>query len=155
MPVPTDLTRVGTRLSMSSCALLMMFLAVFTTFTFAEDPSVSAQRINGSITIDGHLDEPAWREAPLITLTQQSPKPGQPHPYATEVRVLVSEDAVYFGFTCHDPRPEAIAVHTMRRDGDVTGDDTVAIVLDTYGDHRTGYFFQINATGARVDGLIS
>jgi hypothetical protein len=42
----------------------------------------------------------------------------------------------------------------MRRDGDQSGDDTVSIVLDTYGDHRTGYFFQINAAGARVDGLI-
>jgi hypothetical protein len=28
-------------------------------------------------------------------------------------------------------------------------------VLDTYGDRRTGYFFQINAAGTRVDGLIS
>jgi hypothetical protein len=37
----------------------------------------------------------------------------------------------------------------------VRGDDTVAIVLDTYGDRRTGYLFQINAAGARIDGLIS
>src|SRR2546430_16551899 len=43
----------------------------------------------------------------------------------------------------------------MRRDGDMTGDDTVSIVLDTYGDRRTGYFFQINAAATRVDGLIS
>jgi len=37
----------------------------------------------------------------------------------------------------------------------MTGDDTVSIVLDTYGDHRTGYFLKINAAGARADGLIS
>jgi len=43
----------------------------------------------------------------------------------------------------------------MRRDGDMSGDDTVSIALDTYGDQRTGYFFQINRTAARVDGLIS
>jgi hypothetical protein len=73
----------------------------------------------------------------------------------TEVRVLVWEDSVYFGFSCHDPRPKALAIHTMRRDGDMSGDDTVSIVLDTYGDRRTGYFFQINAAGARADGLIS
>jgi hypothetical protein len=122
--------------------------------SFADAPSVGAQRITASIDLDGKLDEPAWREAPAIILTQQSPRPGQPTQYATEVRVLVSADALYFGFTCHDPRPEAIAVHTMRRDGDMTGDDTVSIVLDTYGDRRTGYFLRINAAGARVDGLI-
>jgi len=37
----------------------------------------------------------------------------------------------------------------MRRDATMTGDDTVSLVLDTYGDHRTGYFFQINGAGAR------
>lgn len=43
----------------------------------------------------------------------------------------------------------------MRRDGDLGGDDTVAIVLDPYGDRRTGYYFRINSAAARVDGLIA
>jgi hypothetical protein len=38
----------------------------------------------------------------------------------------------------------------MRRDGDMADDDTVSIVLDTYGDRR----IQINAVGARVDGFL-
>ena len=90
-----------------------------------------------------------------MKLIQQAPKPGQPTPYETQVQVIVTSDRIYFGFTCRDPDPRRIAIHTMRRDGDMTGDDTVSIVLDTYGDRRTGYFFQINAAGARVDGLIS
>src|SRR5579859_505751 len=120
----------------------------------AETPSVAALKIPGSIILDGKLDEPEWRGAPVITLIQQAPHPGAPTLYKTEVRVLVSKDAIYFGFICHDPHPEAIAMHTMVRDGDQSGDDSVSIVLDTYGDHRTGYYFQINAAGARVDGLI-
>ncbi len=133
----------------------VLLLILLTGIASAADvPSTSAARITGSITLDGKLDEPVWREAPVITLAQQSPNPGQPQPYTTEVRVLASDEALYFGFTCHDPGPQAIAIHTMRRDGDESGDDTVAIVLDTYGDRRTGYFFQINAAGARVDGLI-
>jgi len=110
---------------------------------------------SASITLDGLLNEPAWRDAPVMKLTQQAPKPGQPTPYETQVQVIVTNDRIYFGFTCKDPDPRHIAIHTMRRDGDLTGDDTVSIVLDTYGDRRTGYFFQINAGGTRVDGLIS
>jgi uncharacterized protein DUF5916 len=117
-------------------------------------PSAVAAHTSTAITLDGKLDDPAWRTAQSFTLTQQAPHPGQPTPYETEVRVLVGNDAIYFGFVCHDPRPSAIAMHTMLRDGDQSGDDTVAIVLDTYGDRRTGYYFQINAAGARVDGLI-
>ncbi len=117
-------------------------------------PSALAAHTSTAITLDGKLDEPAWQQAQSFTLTQQAPHPGQPTPYDTEVRVLVGNDAIYFGFICHDPKPSAIAMHTMLRDGDQSGDDTVAIVLDTYGDRRTGYYFQINAAGARVDGLI-
>ena len=116
---------------------------------------VEAGHPSSSIQLDGRLDEPAWREARTVELAQQAPKPGAPSPYRTKVRVLVLDNKLYFGFECTDPNPSAIAVHTMQRDGIVDGDDTVAVVLDTYGDHRTGYFFRVNAAGARVDGLVA
>jgi hypothetical protein len=112
-------------------------------------------RSSVSVTLDGLLQEPVWQDAPVLKLVQQSPRPGEPTPFQTEVRIIVTADRIFFGVECKDPDPSRIAVHTMRRDGDMTGDDTVSIVLDTYGDRRTGYFLQINAAGARADGLIS
>jgi hypothetical protein len=102
---------------------------------------------SASISLDGLLNEPAWRDAPVLKLVQQAPKPGQPTPYETQVQVIVTSDRLYLGFTCKDPDPRHVAIHTLRRDGDLMGDDTVSLVLDTYGDRRTGYFFQINAAG--------
>jgi len=135
------------------CALLATTLA---SARSDDGPAVKVPSTSSaSITLDGLLNEPAWLDAPVMKLTQQAPKPGQPTPYETQVQVIVTNDRIYFGFTCKDPDPRHIAIHTMRRDGDLTGDDTVSIVLDTYGDRRTGYFFQINAAGTRVDGLIS
>lgn len=102
------------------------------------------------------MDDSAWAAARLdVRLTQQSPSPGAPTPYETRVRVLVTPDALWFAFECRDPAPARIAVHTLHRDGDMEGDDSVAVVLDPYGDRRTGYLFRINADGARADGLIS
>src|SRR5437868_295234 len=124
-------------------------------------PSIRAVHTSASITLDGRLDESAWRDAPILTLTQQSPRPGADTPYATQVRIIVTGDSIYFGFECKDPHPGRVSIHTMRRDetmgqdGQTKTDDTVSIVLDTYGDRRTGYFFQINAAGTRTDGLIS
>ncbi|HET9839452.1 MAG TPA: DUF5916 domain-containing protein [Candidatus Angelobacter sp.] len=149
MPPPLKWKFVYRTVSLAGGVLLMMSSAAV-----AETPSVAALKISSSITLDGKLDEPQWREAPVITLVQQAPHPGAPTPYKTEVRVLVSSDAIYFGFICYDPHPEAIAMHTMVRDGNQSGDDSLSLVLDTYGDHRTGYYFQINASGARADGLI-
>jgi len=135
---------------------ILFFGVVSARATGNDPPSVQAiVRASASITLDGRLDEPVWREAPVLKLTQQSPKPGAPTPYETEVRIVVTKDRLYFGFVCKDPDPSRIAVHTMRRDDTMLGDDKVSILLDPYGDHRTGYFFQFNAAGARADGLVS
>jgi hypothetical protein len=90
-----------------------------------------------------------------VLLTQQSPRPGESTPYTTEVRVLIYRDALIFGFKCHDPDPSKIRVHTLTRDEQQFGDDTVSVLLDTFGDKRTGFYFQINADAARLDGLVS
>jgi hypothetical protein len=124
---------------------------------FADDAAhkINAERIANSMHLDGLLDEAEWRTASVARLVQQSPKPGEASPYNTEVRVLLKGSDLYFGFRCGDPAPDQIAVHTLQRDGNVRGDDTVAVALDTYGDKRMGYFFRVNAAGARIDGLIS
>jgi len=121
----------------------------------AEHPVVHARLATGPIDIDGKLNEPDWQNAEPMVLTQQSPHPGESTPYVTTVRVLIYHDALIFGFDCHDPNPKAIQVHTLAQDGDQTGDDTVSVLLDTFGDKRTGYYFQINEAAGREDGLIS
>jgi hypothetical protein len=118
-------------------------------------PKVHARQATGPIVIDGKLNEPAWQDAEVMHMTQQSPHAGMPTPYVTDVRVLIWKDALVFGFTCHDPNPKEIKVHSLTRDADQTGDDTVTVLLDSFGDKRTGYFFQINEAGARLDGLIA
>lgn len=108
------------------------------------------------IRVDGILDEPAWQQAGTIPdLVQQDPQPGQASAFATEVRVLADERAVYIAFICTDPDPTGIAVHTMERDGNMHSDDFVAVVLDPMKDGRRGYYFQVNAVAARLDGLVS
>ncbi|MDW8129010.1 MAG: DUF5916 domain-containing protein [Bryobacterales bacterium] len=121
----------------------------------AAAPRVTLGRTQEPLRLDGRLDEAAWRTAPVVRLTQQSPQPGAPTPYETEVRLLRAGELLYFGFLCRDPEPAKISVRTWRRDGQMRGDDAVGVVLDTYGDRRTGYFFFVNAAGARADGLIS
>lgn len=139
-------------------AVLFILVCVYWTGAAADSPPaslhVTAGHTQGVITLDGRLDEPDWQRAEIANLTQQSPVPGGPTPYLTEVRALRDDSHLYFGIVCHDPQPQDIAVHTLRRDADQTGDDSVTLVLDTFGDQRTAYVFQVNAGGARLDGLI-
>ena len=148
-------------LSRRTCILLAAATLIALDLRGAGGPStdslsVTAAHPDGAIQLDGRLDEPVWQQAGVVTeLTQQAPRPGEPTAFKTEVRVLIIKDTLYFGFQCTDPEPAKIAIHSMARDGDDPGDDSISIVLDTYGDMRTGYFFRINAAGARADGLIS
>ena len=130
-------------------------LPIFLLAAPAAGAELAAARSQAGIQLDGRLNEPAWRDAPAVELTQQKPRPGQPTPFRTLVRVLIVRNVLYFGFECTDPEPSRIAVHTMQRDALLDGDDNLGIVLDTHGDKRTGFYFQINAAAARADGLIS
>ncbi len=136
--------------------VLCLFLSLGVGAVPGPRPAVTAAKTSRPIRLDGALDEPEWQGAGVISaLVQQSPQPGGPTPYRTEVRLLVDAEHLYIGVTCFDPSPESIALHTMQRDGNMHGDDTVAVVLDTFGDGRSGYLFRTNVAGARLDGLIS
>ncbi len=146
----------GYALSLSFAALLVPVAAwTQTTLSTAVTPVMEAGIKNGTITLDGRLDEPAWKTAPVITLTQQNPHPGAATPFTTTVRILRGRRHLYFGIVCTDPDPAKIAVHTLQRDGDQSSDDNVMIVLDTFDQHKLAYVFQVNAGGAMADGLIS
>lgn len=131
----------------------LLFLAATDASGAPPGDAAAAQVPSGAVSLDGRLDEAAWSQAEALTLTQQEPIPGAPTPYTTEVRVLADGQHLYFGFTNRDPSPDSIAVHTLQRDDWQGADDHVTIVLDTLGARRLGYWFQINAGGARTDGL--
>ena len=119
-----------------------------------ETSTVAAAQVPaGMVALDGRLDEAAWREAEVIELTQQDPHPGAQTPYTTQVRVLADGENLHFAFTNIDPEPESVAIHTLQRDDEQDSDDHITIVLDTLGARRLGYWFQVNAGGARTDGL--
>ena len=107
------------------------------------------------ITVDGSLDEEAWRTAPAIgALTQREPRTGEPPTERTDVRLLHDENALYIGVMSYDSEPDRIIGTDMTRDGALRSEDRVEIVLDTYGDQRNAFYFATNPSGALVDGLV-
>ncbi|MFC1659848.1 DUF5916 domain-containing protein [Gemmatimonadota bacterium] len=106
------------------------------------------------IKIDGRLDEPAWAEGALLTgFTQYDPVEGVPGTQVTDVRVLVSDDAILFGVRALDDDPGGVRATLAKRDGFGRSDDYVRFVLDTFNDGRRAYVFQVNPLGVQGDGL--
>ncbi|HLG15451.1 MAG TPA: DUF5916 domain-containing protein [Blastocatellia bacterium] len=107
------------------------------------------------VVIDGVLDDPDWAEAaPIGEILQREPRPGEKASELTEVKLLHDSRALYIGVTCYDSEPHRIIGTQMARDADLSADDRVEIVVDTFRDRRNGFYFATNPIGALVDGLI-
>lgn len=119
------------------------------------DAGLAPPRTDAVPVVDGRLDEALWDNAAVIDgFTQVDPREGEAPTERTVVRVAYGRDALYVGIRAFDRRPEGILVKELRRDEPQGDSDWVAIVLDTFFDRRNGFYFQINAGGARRDGLV-
>ncbi len=116
--------------------------------------SAPVTTVTTPITIDGALDEAPWHTAPKIgDLIQRQPQPGQPPTERTDVILLRDQDNLYVGVIAYDSEPAKILGSQMARDGSLMADDRIEILLDTFRDQRSAFYFATNPVGALVDGL--
>jgi hypothetical protein len=117
---------------------------------------VSAVRIAEEITLDGRLEEPAWKLArPAADFIQNTPRPGEPARHQTEVRFLYDDTNLYVGVTCFQSPDAPIVVNDLVQDFNFGQSDALNLILDTLHDRRSGFMFMTNPGGARRDGQTS
>jgi len=103
--------------------------------------------------IDGILDEEGWASARVLELNYEiSPRENVVPPVRTEILITYSQTHLYFGFRCYDPEPAKIRAHYGERDR-FSGDDWVAVEIDTYNDTRRAITLITTAAGVQIDGL--
>lgn len=119
-------------------------------------PALRAGPLSGALRLDGILDEPSWAAADSISgLTQIEPVAGGSPSGRTVVRVLATADAIIIGLRADYPDGVAPVSFARQRDAQLSSEDNVRIVLDTYLDGRSGYVFSVNPAGARYDALVA
>lgn len=104
--------------------------------------------------IDGVIEAAEWAGASLASdFLQYQPRQGAPASERTEVLVLQDARAVYFAFRVFDP--EEPTAQITRRDANLTSDDAVGVILDTFRDRQTGFAFLTNLLGTQQDARIA
>ena len=117
-----------------------------------EEFQAEAYRTYESVEVDGELNESDWQKAiPIRQFTQYEPDEGVPMTEPTEVRILYDDRYIYFGFVCSESERAKIVANKMRRDTMLYDNDNVFVLLDTYNDKRSGFFFRVNPLGAKED----
>jgi len=118
-------------------------------------PSVEATPIDRAPKLDGTLNDPLWQLATSITdFRQREPDEGQPATEKTEVRILYTRHAVYFGIHCYDSAPSRIVATELRRDVSQDLDDHFEVLIDSNRNRRGAYVFEVNPLGTQNDGLV-
>jgi hypothetical protein len=107
------------------------------------------------VTLDGMLDEPAWKRATHGgEFVQQDPVLGAAPTEATEVRVIFNQEHLYIGVICRDSEPDKLLGNTRKRDEFLSADDRFMWTMDTFLNEQTGYFFEMNPSGLMADALM-
>jgi hypothetical protein len=138
---------------------LLLCLLFFTINSFALEKKpplkvVTALRVEqGSINIDGRLDESIWKNDSVNEFTQKDPNEGSPATQKTDVWIAYDNDNIYIAARMLDSRPELIDASLGRRDQYVNS-DWFGFYVDPYNDKKTGFYFGVNAGGSMVDGTL-
>jgi hypothetical protein len=146
-------------MKLKSKSILPIFFLLASS-VFASKPSIEtkvyvAHQTNPhSPTIDGRLNDPAWQNAEWAgDFVQREPDDGAEPSQKTAFKILYDENNLYVGIRAYDKEPDKIVRRVTRRDG--FDGDWVAINIDSYFDHRTGFAFTISAAGVKGDEAIS
>lgn len=138
---------------------IYILLAVLGCFTLpsihAQERSLAALKINGSIKIDGNLDEASWKEAaPADSFILNSPQFGVPASQRSIVRILYNDQAIYVGAYLYDD-PKLIRKQLTSRDGEQRNDvDYFSVFFDTYNDDQNGFQFLVTSRNVQSDGRL-
>ena len=146
---------LASALSSQCCSAARPRFAVLTSVPQSDARTADAVPVDHAPKLDGTLDDPLWLTAkPISDFRQREPFEGKPPTEKTEVRILYTRHAVYFGIRCDDSQPSRIVATELRRDVTQDLDDHFEILIDSNHDRRGAYVFEINSLGTQSDGLI-
>ena len=116
---------------------------------------VALPRIEATARVDGALDEEVWTHAARLTgFSQYLPVDGRPAEDSSEVLVWYAPDAIWFGVRAFEGHGSVVRATLADRDN-ISADDHVQILLDTFNDRRRALVFAVNPLGVQQDGVRS
>ena len=107
-----------------------------------------------NVRVDGRLDEPVWRRLPVQTdFLVVTPDTLEKPPYATRLRLFHTERGLYVGMEVEQPA-ETVIQRLTGRDVFMSERDGLGVMLDTSGQARYGYWFDLALGNAQGDGTL-
>jgi len=111
-------------------------------------------RLDFVLEFDGVVDEGGWELIDPLAMTMYSPVFDGPLTEETEIRLAYDDEYLYVAGRLHDSDPAGIEINTLYRDL-YSGDDILAVVIDSYNDYETAVWFVSSPAGVRNDRTVA
>jgi len=120
----------------------------------ADVVAVTASRT--PIPLDAALTDSIWSAVDSITdFRQREPAEGARATERTVVKVARDADALYVAVRAYGDERSMLRARQLRRDADLSSDDNVTILIDSFHDRRSAFEFRTNPLGAMWDAQLS
>ncbi|MGK0446439.1 MAG: hypothetical protein ACJA2M_000208 [Polaribacter sp.] len=141
--------------------IVILILLVFVILHVQAQSELESSKIvfsNSSIQLDGELNEPIWGDLiPEGGFFNYIPNNGDLASNKTEVKMFHNGKNLFISAVYYDTVPD-VQIGSLKRDdiGPSGADsDSFSIILDTYNQQQSGYFFIVNMAGALIDALVA
>lgn len=145
---------------MRSSTAIAVLTALFTpVICFAQDvfdPPTErsvfwATQSDGTIVIDGKLDEPIWQQTQaIVDFIQKEPYQQADTTFPTVVHVAYDDKALYIAAICFQPKNKT-RVQNLQRDFSFDENDLFGVAIDGFMDQRNAVVFQTTPYGNQRD----
>ncbi len=136
---------------------MLLFLPVLL-FCKAQAQTGNINYREAEIKLDGKLNEEIWKTLPAENdFFNYIPNNGDKAENNTEVKLFHNGKNLYISAVYEDPMEE-VRIGSLKRD-DINNSggrsDSFALLIDTYNQQQSGYFFIVNMGDALIDALVS
>jgi hypothetical protein len=133
--------------------LLLIITLLFSLFGYSQKKILQTKFITDNITIDGKLDENAWKSVPVAKdFIMFEPDNGKPiaENKKTEIKVLYDNDAIYVAALMYDNEPNKILKEISQRDN-FGASDIFGVFVNGYNDGQQDFRFIVSASDGQAD----
>jgi hypothetical protein len=117
---------------------------------------VAVTASDSPIPLDASLADRIWSSADSITdFRQREPAEGARATERTVVKVARDADALYVAVRAYGDARSMLHARQLRRDADLSSDDNITILIDSFHDRRSAFEFRTNPLGAMWDAQLS
>lgn len=122
----------------------------------APDAQYRVHRTAEVIHVDARLAESVWRVADsIVEFQQREPLESAPASERTVVKIVRAGGQLFIAVRAYDREMAGVRGTQLRRDADLSSDDNITILIDSYRDRRGAFLFRTNPNGAMWDAQLT